>query len=95
MGQRANVQLYLSPATARPYGRTALDGQAGVGIWVKNKFIQRVCGAGGIDESIDVFPGRAAIWRGGGQHGQIQIGVVYLHTRNSGGRTEKREVLRC
>lgn len=43
---------------------------------------------------MDISPGRAAIWRARGRNEQIQIAVVYLHTGISGGRAERRGVLK-
>ena len=69
------------------------DGEAGVCAWVKQEFIDKNFGAGGFD-MFTVVAGRAAVLRGWGAEGRIQVGIVYLPTGNSGGRKERCDVMR-
>ena len=74
---------------ARVWWSHGLGAEAGVGLWIKRNFIKDICGDTGEGEFIEAVKGRAAIWRGQGEQGKIQIGVVYLHTGNSGGPNER------
>ena len=72
-----------------------VHGEAGVGAWVKESFLRKVEGlSGGHAWLFDVVPDRAAILRCWGMEGKVQVGVVYLHTGNSGGRRERTDTMR-
>ena len=70
------------------------NGEAGVGIWIKEDFLNREKGNSGGQEWIDVEPGRAAVLRCWGAQGKVQIGMVYLQTGNSGGRAKRISTMR-
>ena len=51
-------------------------------------------GKGNEGDFVEVEKGRAAIWRGGGADGKIQIAIIYLHTGNSGGAKERQATIK-
>ena len=92
IGKCAAVRL---PPDCQAFWSHGEEGEAGVGIWLKKAFIEKICGKNKSGERIEVEKGRALIWRGGGEEGRFQIAVVYLHTGNSGGKDERQQVLRA
>jgi exonuclease III len=69
------------------------EGADGVGAWVKEEFLVKICNGGGGFEWLEVVPGSAAILRCWGSLGRIQIGIVYLPTGSSGGKDDRQHII--
>ena len=82
------------PRDFRAFWSNGGDGEAGVGIWLREKFMRKIEGDRGGHEWLEVVPGRAAVLRCWGAEGRLQVGVVYLQTGNSGGRAERMTTMR-
>ena len=83
------------PTGGRAFWSHGAEREAGVGLWLKRTFIERVCGKDNEGRVIEVEEGRALVWRGGGEEGKFQIGVVYVHAGNSAGRKERQASRKC
>ena len=92
-GRTGKMEAVRAIPGTRMFWSNGAEGEAGVGLWIKQAFIDRVCGPGNVGEFIEVEKGRGAIWRGGGKDGKFQISVVYLHTGNSVGTRERQRTL--
>ena len=88
-GNKGKCRGRRLPKGYRAFWSNGEEGEAGVGVWVKEEFMARIEGNDGGHEWMPVVPGRAAILRCWGNEGRIQIGMVYLQTGNSGGRAER------
>ena len=82
------------PLGFKAFWGNGLEGEAGVGAWVKEEFLTKVMGEDGGYDLVNVDPGRAAVLRIWGTEGRLQVGMVYLQTGNSGGRAERTATLR-
>ncbi len=77
----------------KAFWSNGFEGADGVGAWVKEEFLAKVCSGGGGYEWLEVVPGSAAILRCWGSLGRIQIGIVYLPTGASGGKEERQAIV--
>ena len=93
-GNEGKCRARRLPHGVRAFWCDGLEGEAGVGIWVKESFIEQVIGKKGGHDWVKVVPGRAAVLRLWGPDGCLQIGMVYLQTGNSGGREARSKTLR-
>ena len=87
---RGKCEGLRMPKGVRPFWSHGGAGQAGVGAWVKEAFLAKF----DKHELIHIVHGRAAILRCWGAQGKLQVGMVYLHTGNSGGRRERTDSMR-
>jgi hypothetical protein len=92
-GNLGKCRGFRNKAGFRAFWSNGIDGADGVGAWVKEEFLAKICSGGGGHEWLEVVPGSAAILRCWGPLGRIQIGIVYLPTGASGGNVERQAVI--